>query len=506
MSKKSFQEKFVESLGLNHDARPMENVTANKSSVNESLLSKFEKSMKEMEVEKSGMKMKKRKRSEDSGLDTSDYEVITVGQSANKRKFEEETETPSEKPEGKKKKKKKKKKGEKVEDSPVGEVDEPPVDTGSQPAVEKSQGTPNKEHDTTLEKSEGKRKEKKKKKKKKKGEKVELQDNSPIGEVDDPAVDTGSQSAVEIGQGTRNKENDTTSENSKNLLNNIEDEIIQESIQVETSLEKSEGKRKKKKKKKKGEKVDLQDGSPVGEDDEPPVDTGSQSAVENSQGTSNNDKTPIPKKKISLFSIKENEMFQESAEETDKPPETPGKKKKRKKRKSMEEEELQGEFEVSENKKPLVTIKMEEMKIETDMTDMVNPGLTINELYQMPKKSKVSAQIYSACQFIMEQEVEVSLLNRVYTGHCVPRERSFRKELRMKYNAKFGGYSLEQDEMILRRFRGLVDEVVTEGTAREFLQSVMETCNGENQQELHTSKFRTIAVRNIIGLYVGQVI
>jgi len=100
--------------------------------------------------------------------------------------------------------------------------------------------------------------------------------------------------------------------------------------------------------------------------------------------------------------------------------------------------------------------------------------------------------------------VEVSLLNKVYTGHCVPRERSFRKELRMKYNAKFGGYSLEQDEMILRRFRGLVDEVVTEGTAREFLQSVMETCNGENQQELHTSKFRTIAVRNIIGLYVGQ--
>jgi len=105
MSKKSFQEKFVESLGLNHDARPMENVTANKSSVNESLLSKFERSMKEMEVEKSGMKMKKRKRSEDSGLDTSDYEMITVGQSANKRKFEEETETPSEKPEGKKKKK-----------------------------------------------------------------------------------------------------------------------------------------------------------------------------------------------------------------------------------------------------------------------------------------------------------------------------------------------------------------------------------------------------------------
>ena len=105
----------------------------------------------------------------------------------------------------------------------------------------------------------------------------------------------------------------------------------------------------------------------------------------------------------------------------------------------------------------------------------------------------------------MEQQVEVSPLNRVYTGHCVPSERSFRKKLRKKYKAKFGGYSVEQDELILRRFKTLVSEAVTEGTPREFLQSVLETCSGKNQAELHKSKSRTIAVRNIIGLYVGQV-
>ena len=120
-------------------------------------------------------------------------------------------------------------------------------------------------------------------------------------------------------------------------------------------------------------------------------------------------------------------------------------------------------------------------------------------------KSKVSAQIYSVCQFIMEQLVEVSLLNRDYTGHCVPKERTYRKELRRKYKAKFGGYSPDQDEMILKRFKVLVSEVVTEGTPREFLQTVLETCGGKNQAELHKSKFRTIGVRNIIGLYVGQV-
>ena len=114
-------------------------------------------------------------------------------------------------------------------------------------------------------------------------------------------------------------------------------------------------------------------------------------------------------------------------------------------------------------------------------------------------------EVISVCKFIMEQQVEVSLLNRVYKGHCVPKERCFRKELRRKYNAKFGKYTQEQDEMILKRFRSLISEVLTEGNPREFLQSVLDTCCRKSLAELHESKFRTIGVRNIIGLYVGQV-
>ena len=176
----------------------------------------------------------------------------------------------------------------------------------------------------------------------------------------------------------------------------------------------------------------------------------------------------------------------------------------------MELEKPKEESEVTENNQPLVSREAEEPRMEEEAETLnESEGLMtacrINDLYRMPKRSKVSAQIYSVCQFIMDQQVEVSLLNRVYRGHCVPRERSFRKELRRKYKAKFGGYSVEQDEQIIRRFKTLFSEAVTEGTPREFLQSVLETCSGKDQAELQKSKSRTIAVRNIIGLYVGQV-
>jgi len=173
----------------------------------------------------------------------------------------------------------------------------------------------------------------------------------------------------------------------------------------------------------------------------------------------------------------------------------------------MKREEVHENSEFTDT--PLVSMKSEEVKKEDSKTESESkmteiPGVIINELYRMPKQSKVSAQIFSACKFIMEQQVEVSLLNRVYRGHCVPKERWFRKELRRKYNAKFGNYNHEQDEMILKRFRSLVSEVITDGNPREFLQSVLDTCCGKDLAELHKSKFRTIGVRNIIGLYVGQ--
>lgn len=212
---------------------------------------------------------------------------------------------------------------------------------------------------------------------------------------------------------------------------------------------------------------------------------------ESNEETVNPSETPVNKKKH-LFT--DNIVFQESAEEAGKPSETPVKMKKR-----MEIEEPQGECETEEPRK-------EERQSETPTeSEGLQKKCRINDLYRMPKRSRVSAQIYSACQFIMEQQVEVSHLNRVYMGHCVPKERSYRKELRRKYMAKFGGYSVEQDELILRRFKTLASEVVTEGTPREFLQTVLDTCSGKSLAELHKSKFRTIAVRNIIGLYVGQV-
>ena len=91
---KSFQEKFAESLGLKKESMSIEEATDCNSKLNESFVEKFRRSIEEMNSEKSGKKVKKRKRSEDSGLDTSDYsEVMSAGQSGNKRKSEVETET-----------------------------------------------------------------------------------------------------------------------------------------------------------------------------------------------------------------------------------------------------------------------------------------------------------------------------------------------------------------------------------------------------------------------------
>ena len=362
---KSFQEKFAESLGLKKESMSIEEATDCNSKLNESFVEKFRRSIEEMNSEKSGKKVKKRKRSEDSGLDSSDY-------------FEATSEEQSGK---------------------IGK---------------------SKEVETSLEASDGKRK----KRKMGKGETENGKENPPSGELDQPTEDTGS---------------------------------ITEKRQASHSKEK------------------------------------------------------LQKKKTLLSNKDSEEMFQESAEEPDKTSEIPIKKKKKKeKRKETGQEEVREAPAVTENDQDLPIMNMVEMKSETleeveGETSRTEGPQTIKEFYRMPKKSKVSAEIYSACKFIMEQQVAVSLLNRVYTGHCVPRERTTRKELRRKYNARFGGHSVEQDEMILRRFKEIVSHLGVEGSAREFIQSVLETTSGKNKAELHKSKFRTIGVRNIIGLYVGQV-
>merc|ERR1719431_708181 len=128
--------------------------------------------------------------------------------------------------------------------------------------------------------------------------------------------------------------------------------------------------------------------------------------------------------------------------------------------------------------------------------------VTIKDLYRTPKRKKVPAVLYDACKFIFSQNVEVSALNIAYTGHCVPGEREYRRFLRKKYKAKFGRYHDEQDSMLLQRFDTLVQHGVVEDKV-EFYNFLNIHCNGKDQKELMKSK-RSIGVRNIVGLYVGQ--
>ena len=113
----------------------------------------------------------------------------------------------------------------------------------------------------------------------------------------------------------------------------------------------------------------------------------------------------------------------------------------------------------------------------------------------------MTEDIMTACEFILEENVPVSPLNIAYTGHSLP-PREKKKELRAKFQAKFGGYFTEQDEMILKRFNDLMLEVGSDG--KEFLESVQEKCSFLPQADVKMHKKRRIGVRNIIGLHVGQ--
>merc|ERR1719470_88297 len=112
---------------------------------------------------------------------------------------------------------------------------------------------------------------------------------------------------------------------------------------------------------------------------------------------------------------------------------------------------------------------------------------TIGDLYRLPSRKKVPLVLFQACQFIFSQKTPVSQLNTVYTGHCVPREREYRRILRKRFGAKFGNFYEEQDLMIMRRFNTLV-----EGKA-EFCNFLNTYCSGKDQKELHRSR-RSIGV------------
>jgi len=128
--------------------------------------------------------------------------------------------------------------------------------------------------------------------------------------------------------------------------------------------------------------------------------------------------------------------------------------------------------------------------------------VTIKDLYRTPKRKKVPTVLYEACKFIFSQNVEVSALNIAYTGHCVPGDRDYRRLLRREYKAKFGRYHDEQDSMLLERFDTLVQHGVVEDK-EEFCNFLNIYCNGKDQKELMKNR-RSIGVRNIVGLYVGQ--
>ena len=83
---------------------------------------------------------------------------------------------------------------------------------------------------------------------------------------------------------------------------------------------------------------------------------------------------------------------------------------------------------------------------------------TIKDVYKCPKKKDVSEEIYEVCQYILDQNIAVSELNIRYTGHCIPDDKQYRHSLkRQHHRGIFGKYFEEQDLLLLRRFRELIN-------------------------------------------------
>jgi len=174
---------------------------------------------------------------------------------------------------------------------------------------------------------------------------------------------------------------------------------------------------------------------------------------------------------------------------------------------SEEEEEEEKDCNLRKRKFPTSQVehdynKEDQFKIPNHKGDFSRgEKVTVKDLYQIPTR-KVPASLFKVCRYIIEENVEVSALNTVYMGNCVPNDRCLRKKLSKDFKAKFGKYTKYEDDLILNRFNHLLrEEVIEDG--REFLKMMMKTCCGKDQTNLK-SHGRTLGARNILGLYIGQ--
>ena len=128
-------------------------------------------------------------------------------------------------------------------------------------------------------------------------------------------------------------------------------------------------------------------------------------------------------------------------------------------------------------------------------------SVTIRDIYRMPQKSKTPASIYATVAHILNQEVEVSPLNRSCRDYTNIRSKAYRDELSRKYGAKLKKHMDHEDHLILKRFAELKRAEVFKDS-NEFCESVVKFCS---KKEMKNHKDRqNMKVRNIIGLYVGQ--
>ena len=136
-------------------------------------------------------------------------------------------------------------------------------------------------------------------------------------------------------------------------------------------------------------------------------------------------------------------------------------------------------------------------QIATLATAAAHPSSTISHYYRLPKKEELPEELYDMAVFILEQNLEVSPLNRAYRGHTIPPTKEARDTLKKDFGTSWGNYHEVEDSAILRRLGELEAAGVVKDRVR-LCHQLRDHCGRRARSR------PCLGIRNILGLWVGQ--
>jgi len=194
----------------------------------------------------------------------------------------------------------------------------------------------------------------------------------------------------------------------------------------------------------------------------------------------------VPKKKKKRDSEK-NEIVTHPAEMESNSP----RKKKRKKKKELSSNDCsENEKDVEQNDKNT----FRDVRSGTPSTSRNN--CVITDIYCPPDPEIITGELYNVVMYILNKNINVSLINTVWTNSNVPSTYDSREKM-TRLGAKLSKFTEEEDACIAARIKFLVDTKVI-SDLKEFITQLNNQNGNTHKQE------KDKATRNIVGLFLGR--